>query len=53
MRSCYIHVSKKDICMMFPEVSETTVERVLKKMCDSGEIIKVGESRATRYIAKR
>lgn len=50
LRVCTFHVSKRDLCSMFPEISEITVSRVLRRMCDSGELVKVGAGRSTRYV---
>ena len=48
-----VPVSKRELCDMFPEISETSVERVLKNMCDSGRIGKVGSGRSVRYVRMR
>ncbi len=50
LRMCTIHVSKRDLCSMFPDISESTVSRVLKRMCDSGELMRIGGSKSTRYV---
>jgi len=42
-------VSKRDLCSLFPELSETTVERVLSRMVSEGRIETIGSSRSTRY----
>jgi hypothetical protein len=38
---------------MFPDVSESTVELVLKRMSDAGELKKIGAARSTRYVRRR
>ena len=43
-------ISKADICTVLHDVSPTTVEAVLSKMIKDGQIKKIGQSRATRYI---
>ncbi|MBR1712581.1 MAG: Fic family protein [Alloprevotella sp.] len=43
-------VSKADIAEQCPDVSVTTIERVLKNLLDRGYIGKVGRGRATAYI---
>ena len=53
LRICTVHVSKSDLCAMFPNISEITVSRVLRRMCDSGELRKVGGGRSTRYISSK
>jgi hypothetical protein len=43
-------VSKAEICEFLPDVSPTTVEAVLGRMIKSGEIKKLGQARATKYV---
>lgn len=43
-------ISKSEICKILPDVSPTTVEAVLGAMVKSGQIRKIGESRASRYV---
>ncbi|WII08203.1 Fic family protein [Methanomassiliicoccales archaeon LGM-RCC1] len=50
---CPVHVSKQDILSMFPDISETSVERTLRDLCDRGVIRKEGSTRSARYIAAR
>ncbi len=45
-------LSKAEICRILPDVSPTTVEAVLGKMVKNGQIKRVGEARASRYIRK-
>ena len=45
-------VSKSDICHILPDVSPTTVEAVLGAMVKAGTILKIGQGRASRYIAR-
>ena len=45
-------ISKAEICKMYPDISQTTVEAVLGRMVKNGQIEKVGASRSTRYIRK-
>lgn len=51
LRICPFHVSKKDLCLMFPEVSAVTVSRVLSRMVKDGELEMAGAGRATRYMS--
>ncbi len=44
-------VTKSQIRRALPDVSETTIERELKRLLDEGQIKKVGAGRATGYIA--
>ena len=44
-------VSKSDICHILPDVSPTTGEAVLGAMGNAGTIRKIGQGRASRYIA--
>ncbi len=41
---------KKDLIALCPNLSETTVERVLKQLVDSKQITKHGERKNTYYV---
>lgn len=43
-------VSKAEICNILPDVSPTTVEKVLGEMVKTGSVIKIGNARATKYV---
>lgn len=43
-------ISKVDIGKILPDVSATTIEKVLGQMVRDGQIRKVGSGRATRYV---
>jgi Uncharacterized conserved protein len=43
-------ISKKEICELLPDVSQTTVESVLSKMLKANRIKKIGGDRNARYI---
>lgn len=43
-------LSKKDIMILCPDISQRTVERALKELQDSEKIRKVGAGRSTKYI---
>ncbi len=45
-------LSKAEICRILPDVSPTTVEAVLGAMVKEGSIVRIGMSRAARYLAK-
>lgn len=45
-------ISKKEICNILPDISPTTVEAVLGTMVREGKILKIGNSRTTKYIKK-
>lgn len=45
-------IRKADIAAFCPDISETTIERTLKEMLESGYIEKVGKARATGYVRK-
>lgn len=45
-------VRKSDIATLCPDISETTIERVLKELLNAGFIEKVGKGRATGYVKK-
>lgn len=46
-------MSKAEVVERLSDVSVSTVERVLKRLLDDGEIIKIGAGRSTRYIMRR
>ncbi|RSX58488.1 Fic family protein [Bifidobacterium samirii] len=46
-------IAKSDILRELPDISETTVERTLRKLLAVDDIIKVGAGRSTRYIRRR
>lgn len=43
-------LSKKDIMILCPDISQRTVERALKELQDSEKIRQVGAGRSTKYI---
>lgn len=45
-------VRKSDIAAFCPDISETTIERTLKELLETGYIEKVGKARATGYVRK-
>ena len=45
-------ISKKEISMILPDVSPTTIEAVLGKMVKEGKIKKVGAASQTHYVKK-
>ena len=47
-----VPISKKEICDILPDVSQTTVEYVLSKMLKEGKIAKLGNTVKTRYYRK-
>lgn len=48
----YVPLSKEEICERVPDVSVSTVERVLGKMTASGQIVRIGTYRNARYKIK-
>lgn len=46
-------VSKKDICVILPDVSPTTIEAVLGKMVKIGQIVKIGSTKNVKYIRNK
>jgi|GEM_PF-4834195 len=42
-------VSKSELCRLFPELSKSTVEKVLRDMTSDGRIEKAGSYRDARY----
>jgi len=53
LRLSSIPVSKKELMSLFPYLSDTTVGRVLRSLYSAGEIVRLGNSRSTRYVAKK
>jgi Fic family protein len=45
-------INKREICYILPDVSPTTVEKVLGDMLRSGTIEKIGSARSTKYRVK-
>ena len=43
-------LSKKDIMILCPDISQRTVERALKDLQDSGKRKRVGAGRSTKYV---
>ncbi len=43
-------ISKSEICKILPDVSASTIEVVLGKMVREGQIKKIGQTRAIRYV---
>ncbi|MBO4568931.1 MAG: Fic family protein [Candidatus Methanomethylophilaceae archaeon] len=52
LRLVSVPVSKSDLMAMYPDISKITVERTLKRMCDSGFIEKIGSGKSTRYVSR-
>lgn len=50
--NAFIPVSKKEIKDLLPDVSITTIEKVLSEMLKDGKIIKIGSTSKARYIKK-
>lgn len=44
--------TKNEICALCPALSKPSVERSLRALCESGEIVKTGAGRATVYFRK-
>lgn len=45
-------IKKSDIAALCPDISETTIERALKELLESGFVEKVGKGRVTGYVKK-
>ncbi|MFA6778632.1 MAG: Fic family protein [Paludibacteraceae bacterium] len=45
-------IRKSDIASFCPDISETTIERTLKELLESGFVDKVGKGRATGYVKR-
>ncbi len=46
-------ISKKEIALRCPDISETTIERTLGELLKAGEIVKIGAGRGTAYVMRR
>ncbi len=42
----------KDLAIAFPKVNERTLRYNLRKLCEAGELVKIGAGPAVRYLAK-
>ena len=49
LNQAFVPVSKDEVVRRFPEISVTTIERVLGKMVKEGKIDKIGTFRDARY----
>ena len=47
----FMPISKKDLCGLFPRLSETTIERVLARMVSEGKVEHIGANKNSRYIS--
>ena len=50
--NAFIPVSKKEIKDLLPDISITTIEKVLSEMLKNGKISKIGSTSKARYIKK-
>lgn len=50
--NAFIPVSKKEIKDLLPDVSITTIEKVISEMLKNGRITKIGLTSKARYIKK-
>ena len=50
--ACFVPVSKEELAGRLPEISVSTIERVLGQMVREGKVEKIGSSRSTRYMRK-
>ena len=46
-------ITKSEIMERCPDISQTTVQRTLKDLQNSNEIIKIGDGRYTTYVWNR
>ena len=45
----FVPISKRDLCDRFPDISVTTIEKVLGDMVREGSIVKIGSYKNARY----
>ena len=50
--SAFIPISKKEIQDLLPDISVSTIERVLSEMLKDGKISKIGATNSAKYIKK-
>jgi Fic family protein len=50
--SAFIPISKKEIQDLLPDISVSTIERVLSEMLKNGKISKIGATNSAKYIKK-
>jgi len=43
-------LSKKDIIILCPDISQRTIERALKELYDNSKIKQIGSGRLTKYV---
>lgn len=43
-------ISKKDIMILCPDISQRTIERALKELHDNGKIKQIGSGRSIKYV---
>lgn len=48
--SSFIPISKKEIQNLLPDISVTTIEKVLSNMINEGKIVKIGNTNNAKYI---
>lgn len=51
--SSFIPISKKEIQYLLPDISITTIEKVLTNMLKEGQIIKIGNTHDAKYIKNK
>jgi Fic family protein len=51
--SAFIPISKKEIQDLLPDISVSTIERVLSEMLKDGKISKIGATNSAKYIKKQ
>lgn len=52
LNDAFVPISKHEIISLLPDVSITTIEKVLSNMVKEGKIIKIGTTKSAKYIRK-
>ena len=52
IQTAFLPISKKEIKDLLPDVSVTTIEKVLSDMIKDGKIVKIGSTSNARYLKK-
>lgn len=52
LNDAFVPISKHEIISLLPDVSITTIEKILSNMLKEGKIIKIGTTKSAKYIRK-
>jgi Fic family protein len=49
LRECLVPVSRADVVMLLPDISEITIKRALAELVVEAKVVKIGGGRSTKY----